>query len=223
VSPYRKYDVTAVPRQSGTNIADACPSEWTLIAGLGNPGVDYAAHRHNIGFRCIDALAEIHAIRVAKKRFKGVYGEGHIGSSRVILLKPQTFMNDSGASVVPVGLWYKVPPDRIVVICDDLDLPFGRIRLRPSGSGGGHNGIRSIIAELGREDFPRIRVGIGRPSRGDPIDYVLNAFDRDQSPYLPDISARVNDILVTLLGQGIKEAMNIYNGLGSIMPDTQGK
>jgi PTH1 family peptidyl-tRNA hydrolase len=192
-----------------------------MIAGLGNPGVDYAAHRHNIGFRCIDALAETHGIRLTKKRFKAVYGEGHIGNSRVILLKPQTFMNDSGASVVPASHWYKIPSERIIIVCDDLDLPFGRIRLRPGGGSGGHNGIRSIIAELGREDLPRVRVGIGRPQRGDPIDYVLSTFDRDQAPWLPDICARVNDILVTLLGQGIGDSMNTFNGLGSIVPDTE--
>jgi PTH1 family peptidyl-tRNA hydrolase len=104
------------------------------------------------------------------------------------------------------------------VIYDDLDLPFGRIRLRPGGSSGGHNGIRSIIGELGHESFPRIRVGIGRPDHGDPIDYVLNAFDRDQAPYVPDICTRVQAIVVTLLDQGIKEAMNLYNGLDSVRP-----
>ncbi|MHB1319932.1 MAG: aminoacyl-tRNA hydrolase, partial [Anaerolineae bacterium] len=97
------------------------------------------------------------------------------------------------------------------------------IRLRPGGSSGGHNGIRSIIGELGREDFPRIRVGIGRPDRGDPIDYVLNAFDRDQDPYVPDICARVDAIMMALLGQGIREAMNLYNGLDSVRPPVSGK
>lgn len=207
-----------MPRPFALTPAESSPSDWALIVGLGNPGVGYAAHRHNIGFRCVDALAAAHDIPVTKKRFKAVYGEGRIGSKRVILLKPQTFMNDSGASVSPASHYYKVPPEQIVVIYDDLDLPFGRIRLRPGGSSGGHNGIRSIIGELGHENFPRIRVGIGRPDHGDPIDYVLNEFDRDQAAYVPDICTRVQAIVVTLLDQGIKEAMNLYNGLDSVRP-----
>ncbi|MHB1317291.1 MAG: aminoacyl-tRNA hydrolase, partial [Anaerolineae bacterium] len=117
---HRKRNITNVPRLPVITAAGTGPSDWSLIVGLGNPGADYAAHRHNIGFRCVDALAIAHDIPIARKRFKAVYGEGRIGGSRVVLLKPQTFMNDSGASVVPASQWYKVPPERIVVIYDDL-------------------------------------------------------------------------------------------------------
>lgn len=207
-----------MPRQPYSQTTNDPPSEWSLVAGLGNPGADYAAHRHNIGFRCVDAIAESHGIALGKKRFKGLYGEGRVQDSRVVLLKPQTFMNDSGASVAPASRWYKVDPGQIIVIYDDLDLPFGRIRVRPGGGSGGHNGIRSVIRELGSERFARIRVGIGRPTQGDPVDYVLNAFDREQAPYIPDICARVNQIVITLLSEGVKEAMNMFNGLDSVRP-----
>lgn len=186
--------------------------EWILIVGLGNPGSEYAGHRHNIGFRCIDHLAGQHAIALNKKRFKAEYGEGWLCGRRVVLAKPQTFMNDSGAAVAPLERWYKVPPERILVIHDDLDLPFGRIRIRPGGGSGGHNGIKSIIAALGTQAFPRIRVGIGRPQRGDPVDYVLNDFDREQAPFVPEICAQVARAIEAFLTHGIHEAMNLYNG-----------
>jgi len=212
-----------VPRQTLLVPAAPGPSEWTLVAGLGNPGAQYAAHRHNIGFLCADALASAHGIALNRTRFKALCGEGRIAGARTVLLKPQTFMNDSGASVAPASRWYKIGPERVVVVYDDLDLPFGKIRLRPGGSSGGHNGIRSIIAELGRQDFARVRVGIGRPSQGDPVDYVLNAFDADQAPYLPDIFARVNELISTLLLYGMKEAMNRFNGLESVRPPVEGE
>lgn len=187
-------------------------TEWVLIVGLGNPGAEYAAHRHNIGFRCVDHLAQRHGLALNKRRFKAEYGEGRIGDARVILAKPQTFMNDSGAAVAPLSRWYKIPPERILVIYDDLDLPFGRIRVRPGGGSGGHNGIKSIIASLGTQEFPRIRVGIGRPQRGDPVDYVLNNFDQEQEPLVPDLCERVAQAVETFLTRGIREAMNVHNG-----------
>ncbi|MGI6367916.1 MAG: aminoacyl-tRNA hydrolase [Anaerolineae bacterium] len=186
---------------------------WNVIVGLGNPGSEYALHRHNIGFQCIDALAALQAIPVTRKRFKGLVGEGRIAGRRVALLKPQTFMNDSGASVILASHWYKADPQNIIVVYDDLDLPFGRLRVRPGGGSGGHNGMRSIIRELGSEDFARIRVGIGRPVHGEPVDYVLNAFDREQAPFLKDIWSRVGEIVTSLLTQGLRETMNRYNGL----------
>ncbi len=192
--------------------------DWTVIVGLGNPGREYAENRHNIGFLCIDHIATEHEIRLNKSRFKAVFGEGRLGGHRVVLVKPQTFMNKSGAAVAPVARWYKVDPNDILVIYDDLDLPFGRVRLRPEGSSGGHNGIKSIIADLGTTQFPRIRIGIGRPRHGDPVDYVLNDFDREQAPFVPDICAHVDRAVQTFLAQGIKEAMNTFNGLEPIAP-----
>jgi peptidyl-tRNA hydrolase, PTH1 family len=187
-------------------------AEWILIVGLGNPGAEYAAHRHNIGFRCVDHLAQHHGLTLNKRRFKAVFGEGRVDGARVILAKPQTFMNDSGSAVAPLSRWYKIAPAQILVIYDDLDLPFGRIRVRPGGGSGGHNGIKSIIASLGTQEFPRIRVGIGRPRHGDPVDYVLNAFDREQEPFVPDLCDRVALAVQTFIAEGVREAMNVHNG-----------
>ena len=187
-------------------------AQWILIVGLGNPGAEYADHRHNIGFRCVDHLAQQHGLTLNKRRFKAIFGEGRLDGERVILAQPQTFMNDSGSAVAPLSRWYKIPPEQILVIYDDLDLPFGRIRVRPGGGSGGHNGIKSIIASLGTQGFPRIRVGIGRPRHGDPVDYVLNAFDRDQAPFVPDLCDRVAQAVETFIAEGVREAMNVHNG-----------
>ncbi len=186
-------------------------AEWILIVGLGNPGAEYADHRHNIGFRCVDHLAQQHHLTLNKRRFKAIFGEGRLDGTRVILAKPQTFMNDSGSAVAPLSRWYKIPPEQILVIYDDLDLPFGRIRVRPGGGSGGHNGIKSIIASLGTQEFPRIRVGIGRPRHGDPVDYVLNAFDREQAPFVSDLCDRVTQAVQTFIAEGVREAMNVHN------------
>jgi PTH1 family peptidyl-tRNA hydrolase len=197
-------------RARGRAGAAASPGR-TLIVGLGNPGPQYATHRHNIGFQCVDHLAREHGIALHRRRFKARLGEGHIGAHGVILAQPLTFMNSSGEAVGPLSRWYKVPPERILVIYDDLDLPLGRLRLRPYGSSGGHNGIKSIIAALGTEGFARLRVGIGRPERGDPIDYVLAPFAPDQRPVIEAVYARVDEMVRYLLEHGIGEAMNSYN------------
>ncbi|NLD73342.1 MAG: aminoacyl-tRNA hydrolase [Chloroflexi bacterium] len=186
-----------------------------LIVGLGNPERRYAANRHNIGFQCVDVLAERHDIAVTRKRFNALLGEGRIGGERVALLKPQTFMNDSGRAVAPARRWYKASPERILVIYDDLDLPLGKLRIRQGGSSGGHHGINSIIESLGSADFVRLRVGIGRPprGRGDPVDYVLNDFGPDQVPVIEETRERVAEAVGVILAQGVTQAMNDYNGL----------
>ena len=183
-----------------------------LIVGLGNPGRKYARNRHNIGFLCIDQLATVAGISVRRKRMKTRLGSGQIGRHKMLLAKPQTFMNNSGQSVAPLCHWYHVEPQRILIIHDDLDLPFGRIRLRPSGGSGGHKGIKSIIAELGHQDFARLRIGIDRPVHGDPIDYVLDDFDRQQAGKLPSIHERMIEIVGYWLDHGVQETMNAYNG-----------
>ena len=184
-----------------------------LIVGLGNPGNKYAENRHNIGFRLVDRVAGTSGVRVArKKRFHAEVGEGRIGAHRVVLAKPLTFMNDSGRAVQAIRHWYKVPTQHILVIYDDLDLPLGRIRLRQGGSSGGHNGMRSTITALGSDGFARLRVGIGRPTRGDPIDYVLSDFTRDEEPVVGRLCDRVDEIVLRYLDDGIKAAMNEYNG-----------
>lgn len=187
-----------------------------LIVGLGNPGPQYAGNRHNVGFQCVDELAARHDMSWRRSaRFKSSLAEGHIGPHRVLLVKPLTFMNDSGTAVGPLARYYKVPPERILVIYDDLDLPLARLRLRPGGSSGGHNGINSLIAHLNTQDFPRLRIGIGRPVHGDPIDYVLGDFDRDQEPVIRAAREQVDEIVVTFLSEGMREAMNRYNGQGA--------
>ena len=182
-----------------------------LIAGLGNPGPKYAGNRHNVGFQAIDRLARLHDISLRRRRFKARLGEGHIGAHPVVLAQPLTFMNNSGDAVGPLSRWYKIPPERVLVIHDDLDLPLGRLRLRPHGSSGGHNGMRSIIRSLGTDQYPRLRIGVGRPQRGDPIDYVLTDFDPDEEPLMQAVLDRVDEIVRCVLDQGVNEAMNTFN------------
>lgn len=184
-----------------------------MIVGLGNPGSRYAHHRHNVGYQCVDYMAERQGISISRKRFQALYGDGTLDDRRVILAKPLTFMNESGQAVGPLSRWYKIAPPQILVIYDDLDLPLGKVRVRPGGSSGGHHGIESVIEGLGSRDFGRIRVGIGRPEQGDPIDYVLNDFGRDQAPAIEKTYDLVEQIVLCFLHQGIKEAMNLFNGL----------
>jgi peptidyl-tRNA hydrolase, PTH1 family len=190
-------------------------SEFYLIVGLGNPGREYAGNRHNVGFQCVDRLADAHGMALRKNRFGASLEEGHIGARHVVLAKPLTFMNDSGKAVGPISKWYKIPPERILVIYDNLDLPLGKVRLRPNGSSGGHKGINSIIAALGTRDFGRLRVGIGRPTYGDPVDYVLGNFDREQSPVIQAAYDQVLRIVPCFLEEGMLKAMNTYNGQDS--------
>lgn len=186
-----------------------------LIAGLGNPERRYACNRHNIGFQCVDLLAERHGVAVTRRRFQSLFGEGRISEQRVALLKPQTYMNDSGRAVGPAARWYKVTPERLLVIYDDLDLPLGRLRIRLGGSSGGHHGINSIMEALGHGDFVRLRVGIGRPERGrgDPIDYVLQDFTPEQCAAIAEARERVAEAVAVILAEGVTEAMNRFNGL----------
>ena len=183
-----------------------------LIVGLGNPGRRYARNRHNVGFQCVDQLARVCGIRLGKKRLKALLGEGRVGSHRIVLAKPLTFMNQSGKAVGPVAKRYKIAPEQILVIHDDLDLPLGRIRLRPRGGSGGHRGIKSIIAALGTQGFARLRVGIGRPTHGDPVDYVLSDFGRDQDAVIASVAELVVDVVRCYLREGLATAMNVHNG-----------
>ena len=189
-----------------------------LIVGLGNPGARYALNRHNVGFQCIDRLTETYGIPLRKKRFKARYGEGTIEGHLVVLAKPLTFMNSSGKAVAPLSRHYHLAPQRVLVIHDDLDLPLGRVRLRPGGSSGGHRGLKSIIEALGTQDFPRLRIGIGRPAQGDPIDYVLSDFDPDQEPIIQAVYKLVLEIIPYFLREGIEETMNAYNGRQVFVP-----
>ncbi|MDR0406403.1 MAG: aminoacyl-tRNA hydrolase [Clostridiales bacterium] len=182
-----------------------------LIAGLGNPGKKYVDTRHNAGFEMLDALAAAKDIRVTKIKFKALTGEGSIGGNSVILAKPQTFMNLSGESVGEIAAYYKIPPERIIVIYDDVSLAAGRLRIRSKGSAGGHNGMKNIIYHLKSDEFPRIRVGVGAPERDGLIDYVLGKFSKDEIEKLTEIAKIMPNIVETLLTDGIDAAMNQYN------------
>ena len=188
-------------------------SAW-LVAGLGNPGREYQRNRHNIGFRVADAIAHRYGAGFDHQRSKGKLAIARREGEPLYLLKPQTFVNESGRSVAPVAHFYRIPPERIIVVCDDIDLPFGRIRIRANGSSGGHNGLKSIIDGLGnRQDFPRVRLGVGRPPhvREAVVSHVLEDFSKAEEKELePLISDLVEAVELILDGQ-IDRAMDTYN------------
>jgi PTH1 family peptidyl-tRNA hydrolase len=182
-----------------------------VIVGLGNPGVHYERTRHNIGFQVVDRLAEINHILISTKRFKSLYGTGSIDSEKVILVKPVTFMNRSGEAVKKTINFFQVGIEDLIVIHDDLDLPFGRLRFKRRGSDGGHQGVRSIIESMGKNTFLRLKVGIGRSPQGmDPAEYVLASFDEIQESHLEGILSRAAESLKVMLLEGVETAMNRY-------------
>ncbi|MCA9936460.1 MAG: aminoacyl-tRNA hydrolase [Anaerolineales bacterium] len=182
-----------------------------LIVGLGNPGRNYRENRHNLGFMVVDKLAEKYAISLNSVKSKAIVGNGRVFDRPVILAKPQTYMNLSGDSVGPVAAFYKIPPENVLVIYDELDLPFGTIRLREQGGAGGHNGMKSIINHLG-QGFPRVRLGIGRPpGRMDPAAWVLRDFGDEERPLLNEILAEAIQAIETYLAEGIQLAMSRHN------------
>lgn len=182
------------------------------IIGLGNPGMKYAGTRHNIGFDAVTAIADKYNLSINNKKFKGIYADGHIAGEKVLLVQPQTFMNLSGECVREVADFYKLNPDEIIIICDDINLDVGRLRIRKKGSAGGHNGLKNIIAHLGTEEFPRIRVGVGEKTEGwDLADYVLARFDKDSEPVIREALANVVGAVETWIAEGIDAAMNRFN------------
>jgi PTH1 family peptidyl-tRNA hydrolase len=187
------------------------PDIERLIVGLGNPGRKYAGHRHNVGFQCLDHLAEAWGLSFSKRKHKALLAQGHIAGLKAILAKPQTFMNLSGQAVERMARFYKVPPENILVIYDDLDLPVGKIRLRPEGGSGGHKGMKSVIEHLGSNGFPRLRVGIGRPTHGDPVDYVLSDFAPDEQIAMEQAYERAVSAVELWLTEDIVTAMNRHN------------
>jgi PTH1 family peptidyl-tRNA hydrolase len=188
-----------------------------LIVGLGNPGREYSTNRHNIGFLCINHIAKTHRIELDRKQSKARVGIGNIAGNQVVLAKPQTFMNLSGESVAPLMQRYLVKLEDLIVIHDDLDLPLGKIRIRPDSSAGGHNGIKSIIGSLGTQNFIRIRVGISRPQNESDVrlesirDYVLGDFTEADKPVIEETIKRVGEAVVTLITAGLNPAMNKFN------------
>jgi PTH1 family peptidyl-tRNA hydrolase len=184
-----------------------------LIVGLGNPGPQYERTRHNVGFRVVDRLAEKWGWKWSERRARAILASGTVGTEKVVLVKPLTFMNLSGESVGELARWYKLPPEDILIIYDELDLPTGKVRLRAKGSSAGHNGMRDIIAKLHSTDFPRLRVGIGRPkhSRMEGRDHVLSAANGDEAILLTSGEERAVEAVQMLLAQGIEATMNVVN------------
>ena len=183
-----------------------------IIVGLGNPGKKYDATRHNIGFEAIDMLAKRNNIEVKKLKHKALCGEGTIGGNKVLLVKPQTFMNLSGQSLLDIVQFYKVDPKNIVVLYDDIDIPVGTLRIREKGSSGTHNGMKSIIYLLQTDQFPRIRIGVGKPQFGDLADYILGRFPKEEIPTMLETLERASQAVETLVKDGIAVSMNRYNG-----------
>lgn len=181
-----------------------------LIVGLGNPGAEYRDTRHNVGFMVVDAVARKHHLQVKVRRNQAHIGEGAIDGRPIALAKPMTFMNLSGQAVSALMRRFRLDPQETLVIYDDVALPLGRLRIRPDGSAGGHNGIKSIIGSIGSQDFPRIRIGIGSPNR-DMIDHVLSRFHRSEMDAVRDAVARASDAVEMILESGLEPAMNRFN------------
>jgi PTH1 family peptidyl-tRNA hydrolase len=183
-----------------------------IVAGLGNPGSRYDNTRHNVGFETIDLLGKRLGIKINKLKHKALYAEGVIAGSRVILVKPQTFMNLSGESVREILNWYKVSVNNIIIVYDDIDLPVGKLRLRPKGSSGSHNGMKSVIYQIQSEEFPRVRIGIDRPPEGwDLANYVLSKFSADERKMMDEAISNASDAVEEIIRSGVDQAMNRFN------------
>ena len=183
-----------------------------VIVGLGNPGPEYAETRHNAGFWCIDALSEKHDITLERRNRSAIIGEGEIGDKPVVLVKPRTYVNRSGAAVNYLKARYALPIDRLLIVCDDINLPPGKLRLRRKGSAGGHNGIKSVIEAAGSQDFPRLRIGVGRPSEGTgQIEHVIGPMEHEDREVVDEAVERAVKAIACLLSEGIDETMSRYN------------
>lgn len=184
-----------------------------LIAGLGNPGREYEMTRHNIGFITIDYLADKYNVKVNKLKYKALYGETRIAQEKVLLIKPQTYMNNSGESLIDFVNFFKVPIENLIVISDDVSLDYGRIRVRGKGSAGGHNGLKSIIYLLNSDEFPRVKIGVGSPEH-DMVNHVLGRFPKEKMPAMEDAVERAMGAVEEIIAHGVPSAMNKFNGTG---------
>ena len=189
-------------------------NESWLIVGLGNPGKDYERTRHNAGFRAIDILADKLGCRIDKGKFQGLYGQTVYGGRKLYLLKPQTYMNLSGRSVLQLSAYFNIPPQRIIVLFDDISLAPGRLRIRADGSAGGHNGIKSIISEVGSQNFPRVKIGVGsKPNpEFDLADWVLSTFSAKEEKDLQFALSNAADAALCVIDHGVPESANRFNG-----------
>ena len=185
-----------------------------LVVGLGNPGKDYVHTRHNAGFRALDVLAQRLGCKVDKSKFQGLYGQTAFRGEKLYLLKPLTYMNLSGQSVLQLSAYFHIPPERIIVLFDDISLPPGRLRIRGDGSAGGHNGIKSIIAQLGSQDFPRVKIGVGAKPEADRdlADWVLSPFSAQEEKALSFSLEKAADAALAIIEKGVPTAANLYNG-----------
>ena len=189
-------------------------SENWLIVGLGNPGREYEKTRHNAGFRALDVLADQLGCKVDKLKFQGLYGQVNYQGGKLYLLKPQTYMNLSGRSVLQLSAYFNIPPQRIIVLFDDISLEPGRLRVRADGSAGGHNGIKSIIAEVGSQAFPRVKIGVGAKAhpQQDLADHVLSAFSAQEEKALAVSLKNAADAALCIIDRGVPETANRFNG-----------
>lgn len=183
-----------------------------IIAGLGNPGSAYEKTKHNMGFLAIDNLADKLNINVNRIKFKGLVGEGRIGSERVILIKPQTYMNNSGESIREVCNFYKVPPENLIVLIDDIDIGFANLKIKQKGSAGTHNGLKSIISHLQSDKFTRIKIGVGKQKMGqDLADFVLSGFSKKELKEIEETIDKAALATIEIVENGVESSMNQYN------------
>ena len=189
-------------------------SETWLIVGLGNPGKEYERTRHNAGFRALDILAGKLGCKIDKGKFQGIYGQANYGGKKLMLLKPLTYMNLSGRSVLQLSAYFNIPPQRIIVMFDDISLEPGRLRIRADGSAGGHNGIKSIIQEVGSQAFPRVKIGVGaKPNpEYDLVDWVLSTFSVQEEKALAVALNNAADAALSIIDRGVPETANRFNG-----------
>lgn len=183
-----------------------------LLVGLGNPGPKYETTRHNIGFMAVDRIGDRHRISLTQQKFHGRYGSGRVGDAKAALLEPQTFMNLSGKAVAAAARFFRLEPDHIVVLHDEIDLDFGAVRVKVGGGHGGHNGLRDIVDKIGSKDFIRIRLGVGRPTHGDVTNWVLSPFATDETATLDDMLRVAADAVEMILKDGPEAAQNEFNG-----------
>lgn len=181
-----------------------------LIVGLGNPGSRYAGTRHNAGAMVVQTMAQRDGLRVQGSKHAAATARSSVGGVPVLLAVPDTFVNESGVAVARLTRYYRVPPEFLIVVCDDLDIPFGSIRIRPDGGSGGHNGLKSIIAALGTQQFPRVRIGVGRPVHN-AVDHVLTRFTPEEERVLPRLLGLADDAVREVIASGPRDAMNRFN------------
>lgn len=187
--------------------------DW-IVVGLGNPGDNYARTRHNAGFRAVDRLAAMLNVKIDRTKFRGLTAQAVWQGQKLLLVKPQTFMNESGLSVMDAARFYKLPPERVIVLFDDISLPVGRLRVRADGSAGGHNGIKSIIGCLNSQSFPRVKIGVGQKPHPDYdlADWVLSNFTKDEDAHIERAVGAAAEAALTVIAQGVPDAAAKFNG-----------